>query len=516
MLNDNISTVLNTKKITDEQIKFKINFEKIESYESEDSRFIKVKIYLMHTGLNENKTYFDKEIVKKAIPTLGYIPIVGFIESKDNDSDDESDEKDFTNHRYIIIKSKDGSYKRKYLGNAYGVIMSNEDCNPRFEKVVCDDNEEREFLVVDGLLWKQFDDSANIMIESLIKPHSMELVPESIEGYTKDGIFHYTAFSFKASCILGDNYEPAMTNSVIEVTEFTINNFVKSIHDEIHKRYIDFTKLINNKNLRNGGKDMAKTSNVSTKEESKTDYSISIEQQIKEIISKLSTIEKIKPYDDDDWEISRYEYIDIQDNEIIVLDRSNYTYGGFSYTLENDEIIIDESSYKRKKVEFTDFIEADSDYIDVIAKEVEIINDNFDSVKNSFKEKIDKIENEFQKVNTELSEIKPKYEEYVKIEEEKVKKEIETNKDNLFERFDSIIPDSDEYNLLKDNRNDYTAEQIEEKCLILYAKNHIPKENVTEYTVNKFTGIAINDNSFDSEINDSYIETKYGKIRKDD
>ena len=40
-----------------------VSFEKIADYIQDDSRFTKVKIWLMHTGLNYNKSIFDKEVV---------------------------------------------------------------------------------------------------------------------------------------------------------------------------------------------------------------------------------------------------------------------------------------------------------------------------------------------------------------------------------------------------------------------------------------------------------------------
>jgi hypothetical protein len=55
-----------------------IQFEKQE--ESEDSRFTKVKIYLMHTGKNLNNSIFNKSVVEDALPSLANIPIVGIFQ----------------------------------------------------------------------------------------------------------------------------------------------------------------------------------------------------------------------------------------------------------------------------------------------------------------------------------------------------------------------------------------------------------------------------------------------------
>ena len=76
-------------------LSFPVTFESVEDIA--DGRFTKVKIYMMHTGLNYNKTVFEKDVVENAIPTLEYIPIVGFI--KENQI---TGEKDFCGHEYII------------------------------------------------------------------------------------------------------------------------------------------------------------------------------------------------------------------------------------------------------------------------------------------------------------------------------------------------------------------------------------------------------------------------------
>ena len=69
------------------------------------------------------------------------------------------------------------------MGNAYGVILSKEDNNAHYEERLCDDGIKRTFLVVDGLIWNIFEDSAEILNRDLIKSHSMELVDTDDENY---------------------------------------------------------------------------------------------------------------------------------------------------------------------------------------------------------------------------------------------------------------------------------------------------------------------------------------------
>ena len=194
-------------KIKKSTLSFPVAFEKVEEVETTDNRFTKVKVWLMHLGENLNGSSFEKSVVDKAIPTLQYIPIMGFIEMN------EDNEKDFSDHRYVITKDDKG-VRRKYLGTPYGVIKSSDDNNAHYEERLCEDGETRTFLVTEGVIWNVLEDGADIFHRDLVKSQSMELYEESIDGYEdEDGIFHFTDFSFRAACVLGDDVTPAMTGS---------------------------------------------------------------------------------------------------------------------------------------------------------------------------------------------------------------------------------------------------------------------------------------------------------------
>lgn len=213
----------------DKQIDLKIplDFEKVKEYQVEDTRFIKCKIYLMHTGKNLNASIFNKDVVEKAIPTLANTPILGFIE--DNSNGDE----DFSDHREEI-EIKDKEIKIKYKGQAIGVIP--ETNNATFEMRVCDDGVEREFLIVSGLLWTKFEDSIDIFKRDKNKKQSMELDKNYTGHFDNEGYFVFDSFSFNGACALGEDVTPAMRSASID-TDFTMN--------EIQQKLMAFTNYIN-------------------------------------------------------------------------------------------------------------------------------------------------------------------------------------------------------------------------------------------------------------------------------
>lgn len=208
-----------------------IQFEKQE--ESEDSRFTKVTVSILHTGKNLNNSIFTKSVVDDALPSLANIPIVGYI------AVDNSNVADFKGHEERIIIEKDG-VKFEYLGRVYGMIP--ETNNARYEMKTVN-GVEREYLVCDGLLYNKFPEAIEIFERDGSKSQSMELHPNSIEGkFDKNGIYSFSKFKFDAACILGEGVTPAMTGSLIEKFSMSsMQNEIKELLTEFNKNFTQFT-----------------------------------------------------------------------------------------------------------------------------------------------------------------------------------------------------------------------------------------------------------------------------------
>ena len=510
---------MSESKIKKTALSFPVTFEKVEEVESVDGRFTKVKIWLMHTGENLNKSVFEKPIVDKAIPTLEYIPIVGFVEA------DEKGEKDFSDHRYVITKDEYG-VRRKYMGSSYGVIKSSEDNNAHYEMRLCDDGVEREFLVVDGLMWNMFEDSSRIINQDFVKVQSMELYEKNIQGYEdEDGLFHFTDFSFRAACILGDGCTPAMTGSTVEV-QFTMSDFVKSFQSELEDKYTTFTKLVNEKNNHGGAADM-----------SKLDFAQTALQQFEDIstlVMKYETTTNI-------WgdEVPRYYAVDIQENEVIVVDKNeNYNYYGFSFIMNGDKPEIDFASGKRKKISYEDYVEGTvvpeggfefgkfiSDSEEVAFAKVEEANTKvseseekiaeFETKTNELESKVsefetakNEIEEKYNQVNAEFEEMKPKYDDYVKAEQVRIEAELDAQKDAEFAKYETVLTDNVEFEALKEKKAEMSVKEIESECAILYARENLAKTNFSRA---KDDGMMVA-GLVDTNEKDGFVSTKYGYI----
>ena len=501
---------MSESKVKKSALSFPVMFEKVEDFESVDGRFTKVRIWLMHLGENFNGSVFEKESVDKAIPTLEYIPIVAFIE------DNKNGEKDCSNHRYIITKDEKG-VRRKYMGNAYGVVMSSEDNNAHYEDRLCDDGETRTFLVVDGLIWNMFEDSSEIINRDLIKNQSMELWNDGIEGYEdEDGLFHFTEFSFRAACILGDDYDPAMINSTVEV-QFTMSDFVKDIQSELNDKFTTFTKMVNEKTNQGGIEIMEKT-----------DFTQTVLQQFEDISTMVREHETMR----DRWgdSIPRYYAVDVQESEVIVVDRENgYNYFGFAFTINGDKPEIDFASGKRKKLRYEDYEDSSSvdgafDFgkhiseieeaafakveeantkvsdAEVKISEYEVKVSEFETAKNEIEEK-------FNQISAEFEEMKPKYEDYVKAEQLRIEAELDAQKDAEFAKYESVLADDVNFAALKEKKAEMSVKEIESECAILFARKNLANANFSKSDSGDMKAGLI-----DNSDKDGYVATKYGYI----
>ncbi len=503
-------------------LSFPVIFEKIKDFEATDDRFTKVKVWLMHLGKNLNNSVFEKSVVDKAIPTLQYIPIMGFVELNDND------EKDFSDHRYIITKDEKG-VRRKYMGTPYGVIKSSDDNNAHYEERLCEDGETRTFLVTEGVIWNVLEDGAEIFHRDLVKSQSMELYEKSIDGYEdEDGIFHFTEFSFRAACVLGEDVTPAMTGSTIEV-QFALSDFVKNIQSELNDKYSTFTKLVDDTKTFTELNLVNEKTNGGVEIMENTDFTQTLLSQFEDISAQVRQHETFT----DRWgyECSRYYAVDVQENEVIVVDaKNNYNYFGLSFTMNGDKAEIDFESAKRKKLRYEDYEEGTSSLEGAFdfGKHITEIEDNafakieeanakvseaegkvseFEAKVSEFETAKNEIEEKFNQVNAEFEEMKPKYEDFVKAEQARIEAELDAQKDAEFAKYESVLTDDVNFAALKEKKGEMSVKEIESECAILFARKNLANANFSKSNEGIMTAGLIKD-----EGEDGFVETIYGYI----
>jgi hypothetical protein len=358
-----------------------IQFEKQE--ESEDSRFTKVKISLMHTGKNLNNSIFEKNVVEDALASLSNIPIVGYI------STDNLNQSDFNGHEQKIVISKDG-VNVEYLGRVYGIIP--ETNNATFETKTVN-GVEREYLVCEGLLYNKFPEAIEIFERDGSKSQSMELESSSIEGkFDKKGVYQFSKFKFEAACILGEGVTPAMSGSLIEkFTISTMQNELKELLAEFNNNFTNFTKEISKEGgetvdkklemleqfsqlgedvleqvkkslesysledletkLHQMSESEPRVEEVKTVEETPEQFALTGNQLRNEIRNSLS---KEKYTDKWGYESRSYWFIDHDENRVIAEDSQENRLIALDYTLNGDFVEVSFDSKRPIKISYVD------------------------------------------------------------------------------------------------------------------------------------------------------------------
>lgn len=470
----------------------------------EDTRFLNITIDILHTGQNLNKSFFDKNVVDDCIESIKNTPVLGFIKY-----DAKRDEKDFNGHEYVLTRTEDG-IEQKYVGSCYGVIP--ESCEPRWTSKMCSDGQEREFLQVDALMWTKFDDSSDIMMRDCEKAQSMELEISSIEGYEDDdGIFHFEKFKFDGACILGEGVQPAMVDANVTLNEgqFAIGEFAKSVKNELDRKFDIFTKLVKEQDEQGGVLNMP---------QAKKDFAQTVMQHIEDVAVMVSQYETVKNFWDED--VPRFQLVDIQDEEVIVTDRSDsYRYYGFPLSINGDKPEINFACGKRKKFVYEDYEDDSttaeglfdlSEHATNVEKEafekVEEVEAKLADVENKFAE----AEENYSKVKADYDEIKPKYDEYVQAEAQREADEISAQKDAKFAEYENVLSDNDDFIALKERKDEMSIDDIEKECAVMFVKAARSKSGFSaDSSASAIVGVF----SDGDDALDGYARTKYGNVR---
>lgn len=432
-----------------------VSFTVNECIETEDSRFLPITIDVLHTGLNFNGSVFDREIVDACAETIKNTPVLGYI------STNSDEELDFRGHEYNLIEDEDG-VRYVYAGSAYGVIP--ESCNYRWVEKLCSDGICRDVFQVDALLWTKFDDAISIFERDGSKPQSMELELSSIAGEEQeDGTFKFTEFKFDGCCLLSstdENIQPAMIDSVA-VAKYTASN----IAIEIKKKLQEYSLFTAKKELNGKGDD-------NMKKDVTNNFTLNLTEQLDEIRAILDE----KTFRDKwGWEAPQYYFLDVQDDEVIVTDRADhYRIYGLKYSMENDEIKIDFDSAVRKKTKYENFDgAADGDQIDALEKVTDDMAGHMNGLVEKSKDAQKVAEDNYEAIKANYNEMKPKYDAYVADEKNRMDAAIEAAKDAEFAKFDKHLGDNADYIDMKKKRNDFTVEQIQNQCAILFTEKNL-------------------------------------------
>lgn len=219
-------------------------FTSMGNLERVNERFAKVKIRIAYAGKNRNGTYISKETFEKAIPTLKFCPVVGYV----------CDDGEFDGHTEKIEIIGD-EWNFKSMTQPYGVVT---DEKPFWEDVETTNGEIKSYLTCYAMLWIARYPELETIKETDYS-QSMEIICDNGFYREDDGLYHIEDMTFDALCIL-QKKEPCFEDSTISL------NFSKEKFEEEYKLMLTELKEFTFSLLEEGGDSMEETTKLETKE----------------------------------------------------------------------------------------------------------------------------------------------------------------------------------------------------------------------------------------------------------
>ena len=480
--------------------------------------FAKGKLRVAYSGLNRNNTFISKEAFENSISSAFNCPIVAhYIE----------EQQDFGGHD-IKIEANDNDIEVVNLTIPVGVVP--ESSNYEWEVVQEEDGTIHEYLSLDVLIWKRQKKEYEKILNNEFTKHSMEI--EVKDGsFTSDGYYKINDFCFTAFCLLGQDVEPCFESSQLslifdknkfkedyttmmneikemfcleqakrkgessmDITETfesaTEENVDKTTDDIVNEVQTDdntqetFEEVEKSEDVEDSTTDENNVGESEVSEEtndeqkSENDIAFNLDNLMREITNILCSI----TFKDFDWDIPKYEFVDIQDNEIIVFDNEERAYFGLKFETDNDDVIIDFENKVKKVVFYRDFVDGDKEFV---------LSNNYSSVIENMQKEIDCLSKSVKEF--ELKEIKSKL-------------------DCLFSKFENELGSNEEFVKLKSSIDfeDVDLSSIESQCYAILGKaNFVLKTTEKKETKQPITIPVSMDDKDDNEVYGGLFK-KYG------
>ena len=498
-----------------------IKFEKI------NDEFTKCHCYIMALGKNRNFSYFTKEAVQNALPTLFDIPVVAHIKVK-------ADGTPYTGaHDRQLVIDDDGV---QLIDQTVPFGLVPESSNPIFEDVTESDGTIATYLTADIILWSG---RYPIMDAKSSDPstyfnQSMEISINTYEPLAEDN--HYTNiidFSFSALCLLGRDTEDPEYNSEPCFPSARVTPMQYSLNDNFKKEFSLMMNEFKKISVKDGDKGLVENKDSVNKD--KQEFSVG---------DKLGTEDKIDIDDtkdsaknSDSWENPGDTFLNkclkASNHEALVKeayavvpddvsgDVSINDVGYPHHDIVDGKMVVDvagvEAAYKRAMQH--KLTGAPMDHINKHRKELGMDKENnqlnqsekkveqnaekqdksseFEKKDQEVKDVIDykveyeKVKENYTKLQTEFDEYKNNYstpdkdvEELRTYKADKLASEHQAQIDAIFAKSEfEALKNNKEFNDFKANVGDMSLEDIETKCFAIYGKAQVQEK--ANFSVNK-------------------------------
>ena len=296
-----------------------------------NDEFVKCTVSVNSYDQIANGTKFRKEAIEKALPTLNYCPVIGFFDG------------DFNGHG-IEYKITDEGIEEVVKTVPFGVVIKD---SYRWEKLMKDNGEYEDYVVVDCYLWGRYKDAIEIVKNNSCN-QSMEVNINSAE-YT-DNYYDITDFTYSALCILGETTTPAFNLAKIRTSDKFSKDSFKECYSEMTEALDKFL------NFEQGGDNVKKRTCCKCGTEIEVDYKFDENEEFtcdECLASDFSKKEKyelsfdeirekirnaIQTEDSYCWIVQTFSNYFIYEEETYKDNTWDFKFYKQSYSLEDDEV----------------------------------------------------------------------------------------------------------------------------------------------------------------------------------
>lgn len=453
----------------------------------------------MAIGKNRNRSYIPKETVDNALSSMDFIPVVAHLKY-----DSKNNKYYVGGHDIEFVTDKDGYLIKRDLTVPFGCVLPN---TASYEQVIEKDGTENIYLVCDIIIWsgrypklleaKYSDD--------ILFNQSIEIKIKKGEPWVEDNsYYHIKEMIFSAFCLLGKSddtsseyhTEPCFPSASVvsyehdkEVFEQMLQEFklalkehlslvikdedVTSDKEDGDMKYKD--NVIVDETVAN---DVVDTTAVDTTadagaiEFANVESSMVSEPEVNQVADfKLmsnildglrNALREFKITSEGGYEYHRYYMVDVDfdKSEVYFYDKKDDGLYGAKYAVNGDVVSIDFETKTRKLYAIVDFEDTQPNenvFSAIVNANISLGDKNIELQKT-----IAAFEAKFKEYEVELDELR-------KFKENTIATEELAKKNAVFEKWSALLAGNEQFEALKENINNYTADELEKECKCVFA-----------------------------------------------
>lgn len=451
-----------------------------------NSSFDRGVLKIAYVGDNRNKSSISKQAFENCIKTMYNCPIVC-------NYDREEDE--LGGHDMAVVRDADGGLRIVNATTPVGCIP--ESAKYWWKNCVEEDGTVHEYLFAEALLWKRQEAYRKIARDG-ITAQSMEINVR--DGKMEDGILHIHDFEFTAFCLIGvepcyegaslsmslaSDFKQQLSEMMRELKEsYSLVTPSEEVNNTTHPTN-DFSteggeKVLHEQNELNTEQELQaaeeqvqdaaaeENAEAFAGQEPETEAAGTAEQENFELTSNFMNelLESLRSVSvESEWgTMPRYCYADsdLDAGMVYAWDCTDWLLYGFSFSMDDDRVVIDFESRKRMKYSIVAFDEGEqeSPFMTVYAQMTESLNAAV------------QFESKYQTASDTIASMETELEDLRQFKADTENEALQSAREAVFARFADLVG-VEAFDALRDNAENYTMEELEEKCYAIRGRSGI-------------------------------------------